>query len=170
MGKDVFDSTYLHTAVPGVRVIPVDSPDLTPPTGTTAVHITHFPPDNQVRENLIHNVASVTSVSVEIVAYHEVTRQILSRPSEDSRDPPAGGPDIQARQNIPMYTADLSRLLLLCGDIESNPGPTDRGADCVTRNQQTDDVSVEICIFQNYMLSYHFLESRDMYLSKFFVV
>ena len=85
--------------------------------------------------------------------------------AEDSKDSPGGGPDIldqfnleyQARQNISMYTADLSRLLLLCGDIESNPGPTDRDEDSVTQNQQTDEVSTGICICQHYMWSYHLI-------------
>ncbi len=140
-------SDSLHTAVlytTGILLVPVDSPDLTLLTGTA----TQCPSDNQVRENLIHNLPSMTSVS-----------------DEDSKDSPSGEPDIldqlnsehRGRQNISMYTADLSKLLLLCGDIESNPGPTDRDEDPVTENQQTDEVSTEICICQHYMWSYHFI-------------
>ncbi len=154
MGDKAFNSTNLHTAVlhtTGIEVIPVGSPDLTPLTGTT----TQFPADNQVRENLIHNLSSMANVSVETMSYHGTTRQTLHSPSENSRDSPVGGPDIpdqfnseyRARQNISMYTANVHRLLLLCGDIESNLGPTDRDGDPLTQNQQTDGVSVNICKF-----------------------
>ncbi len=154
IGMEAFDSTHLHTAAchtSGIRLLHVDNPDLTSVTGTTVLHITHFPADNQVRENLIHNVPSLASVSGGIVTYHGATKQTLSRPSEDSRDPPEGGQDILHQFNSEynsMYMANLSSLLLLCGDVESNPGPTDRDEGPATQNLQTDEVSLEICICQ----------------------
>ena len=142
----------LHTAVlytAGTRPLPVDNADLAPLNGTTGPHIRHIPADNQVRENLMHNELSVASFSVETAACYGATRQNLNMPSEDIRDPPAGEPDKldqfksehRVRQNISMYTTNLSRLLLLCGDIESNPGPSDRDGDSLTMNQEIDGVS-----------------------------
>ncbi len=44
-------------------------------------------------------------------------------------------------QSISPYTADLSALLLLCGDVESNPGPTTTGEKPDPQSQQTEEVS-----------------------------
>ncbi len=73
------------------------------------------------------------------------------RDNEANNIPHQFSSEHQGRQNMYMYTADLSTLLQLCGDIESNPGPTDRNVEPPTQNQETDGVSIETCTFQNHM-------------------
>ncbi len=73
------------------------------------------------------------------------------RDNEAKNTPHQFSSEHQGRQNMYMYTADLSTLLRLCDDIESNPGPTDRDVDPPTQNQETDEVGIETCTFQNHM-------------------
>ncbi len=148
----------LHIAVlgtTGIRLlphVPVDSRNLALLTGT-GLHITHVPANKQVREILIYDVAFMPSVSAETKQHPEVARQTDYRCGPDSRYSLMGQLDILDefasedgnRLKIFVYMADLRTLLLLCGDIESNPGPSN--GDRKPQNQETDGVGLHIFIF-----------------------
>ncbi len=157
MGKEALANTCLHTTdlyTTGIRILPVCSPDLTLLAGTTGLHITEVPAETQVREILMYDMAFMANVSCETKPcrkHAEITRQHLYRPGADSRNSSSGRSDILdefrlnhgKRQIISIYTADLSTLLLLCGDIESNPGPANTGLKPPPRNRRRARVSID---------------------------
>ena len=68
--------------------------------------------------------------------------------------PTAGSSDLSARRSdiLDEFSSeegdrDLTTLLLLCGDVESNPGPTDDDVEPPPQNQQTDEVSSDMRCF-----------------------
>ena len=161
MGNGALVNINPHTAADlyttGIRLLSVDIPDLTLLTGT-GLHITEVPAENQVRELLMYDVAFMSNVSRETKPrseHGEVTRQIVRSPGSDSRNSSAGLCDIVDevsfddgnRQNISTYTTDVRSLLLLCGDIESNPGPATTGLKPPPRNRRIARVSLDIFFF-----------------------
>ncbi len=155
MGNDSLDETSLQTSAlytTGIQLFPVNIPGLTLLIGT-GLHITHVPTDSQVRRIPAYDGVLMPIVSSETKAHSEITIQTDYKPSPGSRYSMAGRSNIAGElilkdSNNSMSTADLSTLLLLCGDIESNPGPADRDVELPRENRQTGTVRLRIFFFE----------------------
>ncbi len=153
MGNESLDKTSLQTAAlytTGIQLLPVNIPDLTLLIGT-GLHITRIPAHSQVREVQVYDLVLMPIVSSESKAHSEITSQTDYTPTPRSRYSMVGpsniiGEFILKDSNNAMSTADLIMLLLMCGDIESNPGPADRDVDLPQQNRQMDRVRPEIFI------------------------
>ncbi len=134
----------------GIQVLPASIPDLTLLTGG-GLNITDVPIDNRVREYPVCGVALMSSAPPRIKPRPEVTRQTSNTTSRDS----SASLTVRlnsldtfrsknlARHSIAVYAADLSTLLLLCGDIEANPGPTAKDVEPLTQTHQQARVGIE---------------------------
>ncbi len=148
MGNKAWANASLHTAdlyTTAIRVLPVDIQDLTLLTGT-GLNINAVPAENNARELLMYDVAFMANVSCYTKLLHEhaeVTSQTLYRPGADSGNSSTRRSDILDEFSLILdeltSVPDLSTLLLLlCGDVESNPGPADS-----PQNQGTAKVGID---------------------------
>ena len=131
----------------GLQVLPASIPDLTLLTGS-GLNITDVLIDNRVRDFPVCGVPLMSSAPPPLP---EVTRQTSNTTSTASRASLAvrlNSLDMfrsknLARHSIAVYAADLSTLLLLCGDIEANPGPTAKDVEPLTQTHQQARVGIE---------------------------
>ncbi len=150
VGTEHSDNTRVQTAdlyTTGKHVHPINIQSVT----GTDLHITDAPTNNQTREILVHDRAIVSGVSTKTKTHPEGKRQSDYRPCADTGDSSWGRSDItdefrsgdghRGEHSISMYTADLSTLLLQCGDIEPNPGPTDEDVKPPHLNHKSSEVS-----------------------------
>ncbi len=157
-GTEQKESRRVHFFYPQLdthaEVIPTLIRDLDIVTGII-LHIGNLQPAKKVRDIFIFDmpyleVCTASSLCTEITsvmrgAMHTRERpDILDHCNSEERD----------GQSISPYTADLSALLLLCGDVESNPGPTTTGEKPHPQSQQTEEVSTcdlhlhKCCLFE----------------------
>ncbi len=106
------------------------------------IHFRNVPADRQVREILMHGVL------IEPETYSSAINETLYKRQADRVVSAAvGGLEMshyfedRHRSRIPVDLPDLRGLLLLCGDVESNPGPTDRKHPAFHQGQEADEVS-----------------------------
>ncbi len=138
MGNEALESTAeVNTA--GMRVFPVEIPDRILNIGS-GLNISNIPSDSQVRAIVMRDVASMPNVFHEPKPYTEATRQADYKRSSNLSS-------ALDEFSLEEGDRDLRTLLLLCGDIESNPGPTDDDVGRPPQNQQTDEVSSDMYYF-----------------------
>ncbi len=148
VGKKESDNTRVQTAdlyTTGKQVPPINMPGLS----GSDLHINDVTANNQAREVLVYDMVFFSGISSKIKPPSDVTRQTDYGPKVDTGDSSWRRSDItdeftpgdRGEHSIPMYTADLSTLLLQCGDIESNPGPTDEDVKRPHLNQKSGEVS-----------------------------
>ena len=134
----------------GFQVIPAQHAGVVIVAGTGL----HIKPHTKVRNFVLFDRPSC-DIYAEFKPYKEM-REAVYRPGLD-RTERSGITDYSNQEDLnrqsvpvyaayrnmpvtPLYTADLKDLLLLCGDVESNPGPTERDEN-VPDTQESDCVS-----------------------------
>ncbi len=138
MDNEALDNAGVERAslyTTGIQLLPTDNSDLTLLTGS-GLYFTDVPDEKQGRGIMANGVGFMHSTSGETNRHAVVSSHTVYRPGSDWFRS-----EQMARQCIPVNAVDRSTLVLLCGDIESNPGPKDNDVEPPRQKQKTDAVS-----------------------------